>query len=29
MVVPLFLEQYKRLHQPAEGKFFRVVSKPS
>ena len=29
MVVPLFLEQYQRLHQPTETKAFRVVSKPS
>ena len=29
MVVPLFLEQYRRLHQPTETKAFRVVSKPS
>jgi hypothetical protein len=27
MVVPLFLEQYKRLHQPAEGKSLRVISR--
>jgi len=26
MVVPLFLEQYQRLHQPAEGKSLRVIS---
>ena len=27
MVVPLFLEQYQRLHQPAEGKPLRVISR--
>ena len=27
IVAPLFLEQYQRLHQPAEGKPFRVISK--
>ncbi len=27
MVVPLFLEQYQRLHQPAEGKSLRVISR--
>jgi UDP-GlcNAc:undecaprenyl-phosphate GlcNAc-1-phosphate transferase len=26
MVVPLFLEQYQRLHQPTEGKSLRVIS---
>ena len=27
MVVPLFLEQYQRLHQPTEGKPLRVISR--